>query len=97
MMAALAVGYFIGLTGFAAMKRRGAHIREMLESGDLPLEQLMIEFHGGRDVFFFVCGLFVRQSCLANVITSEWRICRRDMPTHPSPRDAEDRLSLHDA
>ena len=55
MMAALAVGYFIGLTGFAAMKRRGAHIREMLESGDLPLEQLMIEFHGGRDVFFFLC------------------------------------------
>ena len=52
MMAALAVGYFIGLTGFAAMKRRGAHIREMLESGDLPWEQLMIEFHGWQGCVF---------------------------------------------
>lgn len=38
-------GYFIGLTGFAAMKKRGRHIREMLESGDLPLQQLMLEMH----------------------------------------------------
>ena len=41
-------GYFIGLTGFAAMKRRGAHIRGFLEKGALPLEQLMIERPGSR-------------------------------------------------
>ncbi|CAE7748833.1 tatD [Symbiodinium sp. KB8] len=36
-------GYFIGLTGFAAMKKRGAHIRQLLQDGAIPLEQLMIE------------------------------------------------------
>jgi len=36
-------GYFIGLTGFVGMKTRGAHIREFLRQGDLPLSQLMIE------------------------------------------------------
>eukprot|EP00438_Fugacium_kawagutii_P017578 Skav222241 [mRNA] locus=scaffold3059:165090:175699:- [translate_table: standard] len=39
----VAQGYFIGLTGFAAMKRRGAHIRQMLEAGDIPVQQLMLE------------------------------------------------------
>lgn len=39
-------GYFIGLTGFAGMKRRGSHIRELLQSGALPLKQLMIELLG---------------------------------------------------
>ena len=38
-------GYFIGLTGFAGMKKRGAHIRQLLEQGALPLQQLMIEYH----------------------------------------------------
>ncbi|CAE8588893.1 unnamed protein product [Polarella glacialis] len=36
-------GYQIGLTGFAAMHKRGAHIRRFLEAGDLPLHHLMIE------------------------------------------------------
>ncbi|CAJ1408113.1 unnamed protein product [Effrenium voratum] len=36
-------GYFIGLTGFAGMKKRGAHIRQLLATGALPLQQLMIE------------------------------------------------------
>ena len=36
-------GYFVGLTGFAAMRERGAHVRAALAAGDLPLEQLMIE------------------------------------------------------
>ncbi|CAE7745808.1 tatD [Symbiodinium pilosum] len=36
-------GYFIGLTGFAGMKKRGAHIRELLRTAALPLKQLMIE------------------------------------------------------
>ena len=42
----VSAGYFIGLTGFAGMKRRGSHIRELLQSGALPLEQLMIELLG---------------------------------------------------
>lgn len=36
-------GYFIGLTGFAAMRKRGAHLRTLLEEGKLPLGQLMLE------------------------------------------------------
>lgn len=36
-------GFLIGLTGFAGMKQRGAHIRELLQQGALPLNQLMIE------------------------------------------------------
>lgn len=36
-------GFFIGLTGFAGMKLRGGHIRELLRQGALPLNQLMIE------------------------------------------------------
>ncbi|CAK9036840.1 unnamed protein product [Durusdinium trenchii] len=39
----VSAGYFIGLTGFAGMKKRGAHIRQLLEQGALPLQQLMIE------------------------------------------------------
>jgi len=36
-------GYFIGLTGFAGMRKRGAHIREFLSGNIIPLSQLMIE------------------------------------------------------
>jgi len=36
-------GFFIGLTGFAGMRQRGAHIRELLQQGALPLSQLMLE------------------------------------------------------
>ena len=33
----VARGYFVGLTGFAGMERRGAHVRELLAAGRLPL------------------------------------------------------------
>lgn len=36
-------GYFVGLTGFVGLKKRGAHIRRALEAGSLPLERLMLE------------------------------------------------------
>jgi TatD DNase family protein len=36
-------GYFIGLTGFAGMKTRGAKLRAALQAGALPLEKLMLE------------------------------------------------------
>ena len=36
-------GYLIGLTGFVSLKERGAHVREALRRGVLPLEQLMLE------------------------------------------------------
>lgn len=36
-------GYFIGLTGFAGMRRRGADVRKSIEEGRLPLGQLMLE------------------------------------------------------
>lgn len=36
-------GFRIGLTGFVAMKERGAHVRDALRSGALPLSQLMLE------------------------------------------------------
>lgn len=36
-------GYLIGLTGFAGMRKRGAHVRKLIEDGKLPLERLMLE------------------------------------------------------
>jgi len=36
-------GYMIGLTGFIGMTKRGAHIRDMVWNGDLPVQQLMLE------------------------------------------------------
>lgn len=39
----VARGYFVGLTGFAGMQKRGAHLRAMLAAGCLPLLQLMVE------------------------------------------------------
>ena len=36
-------GYFIGLTGFVAMRQRGAHVRQALRDGAVPLGQLMVE------------------------------------------------------
>ena len=36
-------GYRIGLTGFIAMAARGAHVREAIRAGDLPLSSLMLE------------------------------------------------------
>lgn len=36
-------GFYIGLTGFAAMKQRGSHIRRLLQDGSLPVERLMLE------------------------------------------------------
>ena len=33
----------MGLTGFVAKEERGAHVREALRAGALPLEQLMLE------------------------------------------------------
>jgi len=39
----IARGYFVGLTGFAGMRKRGSHIRELLTRGVLPLRQLMLE------------------------------------------------------
>lgn len=36
-------GYRIGLTGFVAMQERGAHVREALRAGALPLENLLLE------------------------------------------------------
>lgn len=36
-------GFRIGLTGFVGMRKRGAHVREAVASGLLPLEQLMVE------------------------------------------------------
>ena len=35
----VARGYFVGLTGFAGMARRGAHVRELLAAGRLPLSR----------------------------------------------------------
>ncbi|CAK0828818.1 unnamed protein product [Prorocentrum cordatum] len=36
-------GFFIGLTGFVGMTRRGEHVRDYLKKGHIPLQQLMIE------------------------------------------------------
>eukprot|EP01062_Namystynia_karyoxenos_P010302 TRINITY_DN13648_c0_g1_i1.p1 TRINITY_DN13648_c0_g1~~TRINITY_DN13648_c0_g1_i1.p1 ORF type:complete len:533 (+),score=68.39 TRINITY_DN13648_c0_g1_i1:72-1670(+) len=36
-------GYTIGLTGFAGMRTRGAHVRAALRDGLLPLSQLLLE------------------------------------------------------
>jgi TatD DNase family protein len=36
-------GYRIGLTGFVCMAERGAHVREALRDGVIPLSQLMLE------------------------------------------------------
>ena len=36
-------GYYVGLTGFVAMHRRGAAVRDALRAGALPLTQLMLE------------------------------------------------------
>ena len=36
-------GYYIGLTGFVAMRQRGAAVRAALRDGALPLAQLMLE------------------------------------------------------
>ena len=36
-------GFRIGLTGFAAMEQRGAHVREALRAGVVPLSCLMLE------------------------------------------------------
>ncbi|KAK3286860.1 hypothetical protein CYMTET_5604 [Cymbomonas tetramitiformis] len=36
-------GYNIGLTGFVGMRKRGAHVREALQNGSLPLERIMVE------------------------------------------------------
>jgi Tat protein secretion system quality control protein TatD with DNase activity len=41
-------GYMIGLTGFVAMRERGAHVRAALEAGMLPLSQLLIEVRRPR-------------------------------------------------
>eukprot|EP01061_Rhynchopus_euleeides_P020604 TRINITY_DN33506_c0_g1_i1.p1 TRINITY_DN33506_c0_g1~~TRINITY_DN33506_c0_g1_i1.p1 ORF type:complete len:321 (+),score=92.18 TRINITY_DN33506_c0_g1_i1:58-963(+) len=36
-------GYYIGITGFVGMARRGAHLREALSQGIVPVGRLMIE------------------------------------------------------
>jgi TatD DNase family protein len=36
-------GYRIGLTGFVAMRERGAHVREAIAAGLLPLSRVLIE------------------------------------------------------
>eukprot|EP00468_Gymnochlora_sp_CCMP2014_P011348 CAMPEP_0167745566 /NCGR_PEP_ID=MMETSP0110_2-20121227/3220_1 /TAXON_ID=629695 /ORGANISM="Gymnochlora sp., Strain CCMP2014" /LENGTH=305 /DNA_ID=CAMNT_0007630217 /DNA_START=505 /DNA_END=1422 /DNA_ORIENTATION=- len=36
-------GYYIGITGFVAKKKRGAELREIVSSGYIPLKRLMIE------------------------------------------------------
>ena len=36
-------GYMIGLTGFICMRKRGAHLRQAIARGLLPLDQIMVE------------------------------------------------------
>ena len=36
-------GFYIGLTGTVAMAKRGQVLRDMLASGELPLDRLMVE------------------------------------------------------
>lgn len=36
-------GFYVGLTGYVAIKARGRHLREALASGQIPLDRLMVE------------------------------------------------------
>merc|ERR1712224_825947 len=36
-------GYYVGLTGFAGMAARGAHLRAMIADGALPVNRLLLE------------------------------------------------------
>jgi TatD DNase family protein len=61
-------GYRIGLTGFAAMRARGAHVREAVAAGQLPLEQLLLETDApfmkpDKEFLPSACNAIIRGQC----------------------------------